>query len=558
MRPGLPSLHGDPLLHAILARRVADPAEARDFLDHQPRPAPDPHLLPGLPEAVERIARALQRHEPIGIFGDYDTDGITSSALLTLALRAASRGTQPVAVRLPLRREGYGLSAAGVDELAAAGARLLITIDCGSKDHDAVARARQRGMDVIVIDHHRMTEAPPAEALLVSAQHVNGAPYRAMSAAGLAFLLATALARAGWDAGDGPGLEPNSLLDLAMIGLVGDVSPLTGENRHLVRDGLRRLRMQPRLGLRAMAEVAGIGLDRIVSTDVAFQVSPRLNAPGRLSDPRPAFDLLLATDGRLAENLARVVEQANQRRKVQQNRILHDIENALAENPYLLERRVLVFTGADWEPGIVGLAASKLADRFDRPVIVGTIAGDVVHGSARSIPGFDITAALTAHAALLSRHGGHERAAGLTLPMAKLAELDEALQGAIAESAARLPGPPRLEIDADLAPERLRLETATLIQTLGPFGEGNPVPLLRVRAVSLRNYQAIGRERQHLKLHVGESGRPVEAILWNGAARSRELTGERAVDLVGALEINRWNGTTRVQVRLSDFRGAGR
>ena len=387
LRDGLPEFHSDPLIHAILARRLADAAEAADFLNADERTAPDPHLLPGMTEAAERIAGALRRGEPIGVFGDYDTDGVTSAALLTLALRAASGGAQPVAVRLPRRREGYGLSKTGVEDLAAAGARLVVAVDCGSKDHEAVDRARQLGMDVVVLDHHRITDAPPAHAIVASAQLREDAPYANVSAAGVAYLLATALARDGFDSGDGVGEEPTSLLDLAMIGLVGDVSSLSGVNRALVRDGLRRLRQDPRPGLRALCDCAGIDARTLSSTEIAFQVSPRLNAPGRLDDPRPAYELLVTRDRREAERLAEQAEQANQRRKLLQDRVVRDIESELDANPSRLDRRVLVFSGSDWQPGIVGLAASKLAERHDRPVIVLTVSDGVAHGSARSVRG---------------------------------------------------------------------------------------------------------------------------------------------------------------------------
>ncbi len=554
LEPGLPRFHDDGLLHAILARRLDDRAAAIDFLDSRARPAPDPFLLPGLGEAVERLIAAIRHNEPIGIFGDYDTDGVTSSALLALALRAASGGVQPAQVRLPLRSEGYGLSEAGVDDLAAAGVKLLIAVDCGSKDHAAVTRARQRGIDVVIVDHHRITEAPPEGAILASAQTCPNAPYRALSAAGLAYLLATALAHRGFDAGDGPGREPASLLDLAMIGLIGDVSTLTGVNRALVRDGLRRLRARPRPGLAALAEIAGLPLRTATSTDVAFLISPRLNAPGRLYDPRPAYELLVAETARAARPHAEATERANHQRRVLQSRVLHEIDEMIALQPALLERRVLIFAGQGWEPGIVGLAASKLVDKLDRPVIVMAVDDGVAHGSARSVHGFDITSALTRCANLLLRHGGHERAAGLAAPVEHLESLSDHLHAAMESSEALPPGPPRLEIDADLAPERLRLDTARLLQTLGPFGEGNAAPRLRIPGSQLRDYTIMGRERQHLKLHLGEGGNAAEAILWSGAARSRELVGVRHVDVVGSLEINEWQGAARVQVRVEDFR----
>ncbi len=554
LKGGQPPFHSDPLLHAILSRRLANVTDAADFLNADPRPAPDPHLLPGMTEATARIARALRRNEPIGIFGDYDTDGVTSSALLTLALRAASGGSQPIAIRLPLRREGYGLSETGVEDLARAGSRLLVAVDCGSKDHAAVERARELGLDVVVLDHHRIMVPPPPHAIVASPQLREDAPYKTMSAAGIAYLLATALARDGFDTGGGAGKEPTALLDLAMVGLVGDVSSLTGVNRALVRDGLRQVRHEPRPGLRALCASAGIDPTVLSSTQIAFQLSPRLNAPGRLGDPRPSYELLVTQDLRRAERLAEQAEQANQRRKLLQDRVLRDVETALVADPQQLERRVLVFAGPGWEPGIVGLAAGKLAEKHDRPVIVLTVVDGIAHGSARSVPGFDITSALADSAGALIRFGGHERAAGLALPASNIRDLDDALQRAIAVSHVAPPGLPRLAIDAELEPARLRLETARLIQDLGPFGEGNPVPVLRISRMPIRGYTVMGREKQHLKILTTGGTSDGEAILWSGADRSRELLGARHVDLVGVLETNVWNGTPRVQMRLADFR----
>ncbi|MDF3017596.1 MAG: single-stranded-DNA-specific exonuclease RecJ, partial [Thermomicrobiales bacterium] len=331
-------------------------------------------------------------------------------------------------------------------------------------------------------------------------------------------------------------------------------SSLSGVNRALVRDGLRRLRQEPRPGLRALCDCAGIDVRTLTSTDIAFKVSPRLNAPGRLDDPRPAYELLITRDPRQAAQLAEQAEQANQRRKLLQDRILREIETDLEANPSRLDHRVLIFAGTDWQPGVVGLAASKLAEQYDRPVIVLTVSDGVAHGSARSVPGFDITGALSTVKSLLIRHGGHERAAGLALSASEIANLDDALQGAIAESAAEPPGPARLAIDADLESARLRLDVARLIESLGPFGEGNPVPMLRVTRVPIRGYTVMGREKQHLKiLTSGEAG-PVDAVMWSGASRSQQLIGARHVDLVGFLETNFWKGASRVQVRVADFR----
>jgi single-stranded-DNA-specific exonuclease len=528
--------------------------EMAEFLDPSPRPAPDPLRLPGMFEATERIASALRHSEAIGVFGDYDTDGVTSAALLTLALRAASGNAQPVSVRLPRRDEGYGLSVTGVDDLAAAGVRLLIAVDCGSNDHGAVERARQHQMDVVIVDHHRIGVGPPHGALIASPQLSDDAPYRNVSGAGLAYLLATALAHAGFDTGGGPSMEPTTLLDLAMIGIIGDVSSLTGVNRPLVRDGLRRMRERPRVGLKALSESAGIDVATLSSTQIAFQISPRLNALGRLGDPRPAYDLLVTTNVQEASQLAAQAELANRQRKVIQDRILRDVETSLLADPTQLNRRVLVVSGSGWESGIVGLAASKLVDRYRRPVVVLAVDDGVAHGSARSIPDFDIAGALSVSADLLIRHGGHDQAAGLSLLESDVAAIAAALDEAAERSQLEAPAPSRLVIDADLEPARMRLEVTRLIQSLGPFGQGNPVPMLRVRQLPLRGYSVMGRERQHLKIHTAGPAGMVDAILWNGALRSRELVGARKIDLVGHLESNVWNGSQRVQLQVVDFR----
>jgi single-stranded-DNA-specific exonuclease len=553
--PAFRAAHPDPLIADILARRLNDPAEIADFLDIDPRPAPNPWLLPNMDHAVKRIARALQQGERIGIFGDYDTDGVTSTAILTLALCAASGGAQPQQVRLPYRAEGYGLSVVGVTDLADAGTQLLIAVDCGSKDHEAVALACKRGLDVIIIDHHRIIETPPDDAIIVSAQLDPTSPYLGMSASGLAYLVAVALAQSGLDAGDGPGVEPRSLLDLAMIGLVGDVSPLVGVNRAIVRDGLRVLRNgHVRPGLQALAESAGMELRRISSAEIAFQLSPRLNAPGRLSDALPAYKLLMSDNLTEARSFASLVSQANQRRKTMQQKIHGEVEALLSRDPPRMQRRFLLVSGQDWEKGIVGLVASKLSEQLDRPVGVLSITNGEAHGSARSIPGFDLAGALADHDHLLLRHGGHERAAGLAVAADRLADLEEALHLAVIAAATPPPGPGRLEIDADLPAERMTLETLGEIQKLGPFGEANPQPVLRVRGATLRDYTTMGSERQHLKLHIGNGISAPSAILWSGAHRSRELVGKRSVDLAGVLECNEWQGTRRLQMRLIDFK----
>jgi single-stranded-DNA-specific exonuclease len=264
----------------------------------------------------------------------------------------------------------------------------------------------------------------------------------------------------------------------------------------------------------------------------------------------------VAEDWAEARSLASLVSQANQRRKITQQKIHSDVLALLDRDPSRLDRRFLLVSGEEWEKGIVGLVASKLSEQLDRPVGVLSITGDEAHGSARSIPGFDLAAALADHDHLLLRHGGHERAAGLAVATDRLQDLEEAMHLAVIAAGTPEPGPGRVEIEADLPVERLTLETLGEIQKLGPFGEANPQPVLRVRRAPLRDYTTMGSERQHLKLHIGSGFAGVSAILWSGAHRSPELVGRRYVDLAGVLECNEYQGTRRVQVRLLDFKVA--
>lgn len=551
---GGPALHPDPLLAVLLAGRVADAAAAAAFLDPRPRPAPDPFALPGMEAAASRVGRALADREPIALFGDYDVDGVSATALLVRAFRAATGGTAPLVVRLPNRREGYGLNPAVVEELAAAGASLLIAVDCASGDHLNVAHARYLDLDVVILDHHQLDDGTPDDAIVVSAFRRPDGPYRELSAAGVAYLLAVALARLGHDLGEGPGREPRRLLDLCALGTVGDVVPLTGVNRALVRDGLRRIAERPRAGIRALCQRAAVSPPTLTSEEIAFKVAPRLNAAGRMADPRLALDLLLTDDPPAAAALAHQLEGLNTRRRGESQRVVAEAEALVLARPDLADRRLLVVARPDWGRGVLGLAAGRLAERFGRPVVVLADDGAVSRGSARSVPGFDIARALADCDGLLEAHGGHSQAAGLTLRSAALPRLEAALEAAIAEAALAPAGPPALRIDADCPPSRLDLATAAEIDRLQPFGAGNPRPLLRLPGLTVRSYNLIGRDGSHLKLHLETPRGVVPAVYWGAAARSRELLHRPRLDLVATVGLDHWNGQRRLHVEVKDFR----
>lgn len=554
--PHLPRLHADPLLHALLARRVSTPAEAAEFLDRSQRAMPDPFVLPGMAEATARLARAIKAGETVAVFGDYDADGITSAAIATLALRAASAGALPALVELPTRADGYGLNPDAIRRFAADGASLLLALDCGSSDHEALALARSLGMDAIVVDHHDLHGPSPDGATLVSARLDPASPYRGLSAAGLTLLVATALGRSGFDVGDGPGRDPVALTDLAMIGIVADVCDLRGVARAIVRDGLRRARTAPRPGLSALLRGMDLDPSKLDSRHVARRLGPALNAPGRRTDPTPAFDLLLAGSALGANGYVAEVLAALEWARAERTRHASEQAAGFRRLPGWEGRRVAVLAADECPSGIAGSVASHLAAELARPVVVLGRQGDRLRGSARSHGGFDIGSALQGLSHLLVRSGGHRMAAGLELEAANLERLREALEGAAAAAGVE-PGPMGiLDLDADLPVERIERGTLDLLDGLRPFGQGNPEPLLRVPGAAVLDAASFGRDGSHLRLRLRTANGPASVIAWGQASRRHEAVPGAAIDLAGRLDRNVWNGQETVRFVAEDFRPA--
>ena len=556
-------LHPDPLIAALLARRgITDAAAAAGFLATHPRSAPNPSRLPGMDDAVARISRALDSGEQIAIFGDYDADGVTATALLTRALRCAATDPRVITPRLPNRAEGYGLNPTAITALAAGGATLLIAVDCGSSDPVNVAHARALGLDVVILDHHQMDGPGPPEAIVVSAQRLppetlaaTPAGYQTLAAVGVAYLLVAALARHGYRVDGDQGEPETDLLDYVALGTIADVVPLHGMNRDLVRDGLRRLRERPRPGVAALCRRAGLDPATVNAEAVAFKLAPRLNAAGRMGDPTVALDLLLSDDPRTALTLADQLEAINLARRQQSQAIERAATDLIDREPGCLDRPLIVLSQPNWSAGVLGIVAGRLANRYGRPAIVLNNDGQVSKGSARSVAGFDITAALTAGLHLLQAHGGHGQAAGLTVTNNDLPALTAHLEQAVSASGVVIPAPAELRIDADLDTDRLTLGTARLLETLEPYGTGNPQPLLRVRNLKILKYSTMGKDASHLKLHLA-SPAGATALMWGAAHRSRELLRNPVIDLVATLSVDHWGGHPRLQIEVKDFRPA--
>ncbi len=551
----LAALHANRLVARVLyARGVTDPAAARAFIDSRPAAPPSPWELPNMEEAAERVTQALDAEETVAIFGDYDADGVTSAALLTRALRH-HLGPDRIVTLLPEREEGYGVSLRGVGDAARAGATLLIAVDCGSNDHAAVGAARKAGMDVVVLDHHQIAGDPPEDAVVVSPQLGGDPAYRDLTGVGIAWLLVSAMAHNGVTIADPPAKTERGYLDLVAIGTVADVSPLLGINRSIVRDGVAVLRQSIRPGLRALDEQAGRAMPTLTTEDISFAIAPRLNAAGRLGSPRLAYDLLMADDPASAQMLAIELERVNRQRKSLAAAIEEQAVERILALPDWDDWPVLMASGTDWPAGMVGTVAAKISEASGRPAILFQACADgVLAGSARSIPGVDITAHLAQLDHLLIRHGGHSGAAGLSLTQEHFEEFAEELAMLVLAGEAEIPAPALLPIDADVEPGDISQETVTALAALEPCGRDNAIPNVRIRGARMVEYATMGSANDHLKIRVLHGDRTLDCVFWGAAHRSRELLKARSVDIVGTLGINTWRNRSRLQLDVKDFR----
>jgi single-stranded-DNA-specific exonuclease len=566
-----------PLLAQCLANRgLTEPSRAMDFLEPRLKQLDDPFLLPNMDAAVTRLFLARSRGEPLVIFGDYDVDGVSSTALLTEVL-----GTLGWAVNhyLPHRLdEGYGLSREGVENcLAKFPSRLLLAVDCGSTAVASIDWLNGRGVDVIVLDHHQVSGPPPAATALVNPRWARAAddspstrpapelgafaqepPSRfcELCSVGLAFKLAHAVVKRGRELGmaGAHDFDLRPLLDLVALGTIADLVPLTGENRILVTAGLKRLNATQRPGFLALKHVAQCP-PRVGVYEVGFQLAPRLNAAGRLETAAAALNLLLARDLSVADPLARELDARNRDRQQIERSIAEEVIGAVRARFNPDSDYVIVEGQLLWHIGVVGIVASRVLREFHRPTII--IGGDseVWRGSGRSIEGFDLAAALDACDDLLLRHGGHAMAAGLSIHSKNL----DALRGRLNEVARRTLSRDRLQpvllLDAEVRLPELSLNQVDELGRLEPAGQGNPPVQLAVRNVSLhRPPQRMGRHQQHAKLWITDARAVGEVVWWNC---DKESLPAGNFDLAFVPQINEYNGSRSLRLKLLDWRPAG-
>jgi single-stranded-DNA-specific exonuclease len=545
----------DPVIARLLVLRgITGAEEASRFLAPSLDHLHDPFALAGMREAVGRLEAAVARGERIAIHGDYDVDGITSTVILRRALEML--GGQVVHFIPERLRDGYGLQPGTIERLHAEGVHVVVSVDCGIRGVEAARRARDLGVDLVVTDHHEPDdELPCALAVINPKRHDCAYPDKHLAGVGVALKLVQALtARAGRQK-----VLPG-FVKIAAIGTLADVVPLVGENRVIARLGLDLLSRGPhRIGLRSLLDASGLSGKTIDGYHIGFVLAPRVNAAGRMSTPDIATRLLLAADEEMAEEARALAEQLNAentRRQEEEASIVAEAKRLVSHDPDIGARTVLVVAGEGWHRGVIGIVASKLVDAFHRPAIVLSLDGDTAHGSCRSIPGFDILAALDTAAPLLLRYGGHKAAAGLTLESARVRELRAAVNAYADERLGPDDLRPRLRIDDALAFSAITGRIAAQVAALAPFGPANPRPVFSASRVDVVDGPRRIKDR-HFKMALRHDGRVLRAIAWRGADRHSFLETHKApVDVAFSLEQNQWNGETYLELTVADLRPA--
>jgi len=526
--------------------------DARRFLSPSLDDLHDPFALAGMPAAVDRILGAIERRERIAIHGDYDVDGVTSTVILRRALELLGADvTHFIPERL---RDGYGLQPASLDRLNTDGVRLVISVDCGIRGVEAALHAKALGLDLIITDHHEPdTELPDALAVINPKRHDCTYPDKNLAGVGVALKLVQALC-----AKSGRTAWLPAFVKVAAIGTLADVVPLTGENRVIAKLGLAMLSKGPhKVGLRSLLDVCGLTGKEIDSYHIGFVLAPRVNAAGRMSTPDIAARLLLASDEALAEEARALAEQLNSenlRRQQEEAEIVAQARKAVETDLEIGSRTVIVVAGEGWHRGVIGIVASKLVDAFHRPAIVLSTDGDVAHGSCRSIPSFNMLAALESCGELMQKFGGHKQAAGLTIDTGRIREL----RSRVNDFADDCLGPddlrPRLWIDGALAFRSITEQVASELGRLAPFGAGNPSPVFQASRVEIIDGPRRIKER-HLKMAFRQDGRVMRGIAWRASEREAFVTEHRgAIDLAFSLEQDVWNGERYLQLSVADFK----
>ena len=541
-RAGIPSL----LACVLSARGVTEPEQAWKLLTPGEEPLLDPMLLKDMDRAVLRVTRALKRGETIAVYGDYDVDGITATCLLTDCLtRLGGRVRSYIPDRL---EEGYGLNEEAVLHLARQGVTLIITVDCGITAAREVEFARELGIDVVITDHHECKQAIPEAAAVVD-PHRPDCPYPFKGLAGVGVALKLAMAAAGPDRA---GLVFREYADLAAVGTVADVMPMTGENRTIVQTGLAALAHPRRVGLAQLMEEAGLGDKPVTSVSIGYTLAPRINAAGRMGQADLAAELLLTRDPGRAAALAQELCALNRERQTIECEIFQECVQRLERRP---QSGIILLADEHWHQGVVGIVASRLTEKYSCPAFMVCLDQGIGKGSCRSWGGVNLFHLLTQCQDLLEGFGGHAMAAGFTVREENIPALERRLRQLVLKERAGEELPSLLEIDAAVLPQELTVEAVEALDALEPCGAGNPRPVLVLTGAHVISAAQVGRGR-HLKLRLEGRGVPLDAIFFSVDGSELGLTPGCRVDVAFYPQINDFRGVRSVQLQVVDLRHA--
>ncbi|MDD4924470.1 MAG: single-stranded-DNA-specific exonuclease RecJ [Dehalococcoidales bacterium] len=530
------------LIQLMYNRGLTDIAHIESFTKADSSLSGDPQLLPDIHQAINRIYQGLLSGEKIAVYGDFDVDGITGTAILVQGLKALGGDVTPY---IPHRiREGHGLNSDALDYLKNEGMSLVITVDCGVTGIAQVKKAKRHGLDIIITDHHTpLGELPDAVAVVDPKREDSRYPFNELAGVGVAYKFLEALYN-----GMGKEKQIENFLDLVALGTVADMMPLLGENRYLVKQGLKVLSKNRRPGIREISMLAGIDATSIGTEEISWALAPRLNAAGRLEHALTSYKLMVTDSTEEAQDLSILLEEQNSERQKMTSRSLAKAKEQVQAKGIT---PLLIASDPDYPPGIIGLVAGRLSEEFYRPSIVIKVGEKSSNGSCRSIPEFNIIKALNECHELMSDFGGHARAAGFTMPTKNLSKLEEKLNLMAQEQLAGLDLRPRLDIDAEMKLSQMGGETYQSLQSLAPFGMGNPIPTFLSRSVEVVDCQTMGNNGGHLRLKLRQNNVNWEAVAFGLGECSKEMHSH--IDIVYNLRLERWRGEERLRLNIQDL-----
>lgn len=535
-------------VHRLLIKRGLSEENINNFLSPSWDDLYDPYLLKDMDKAVARIEYAIQKQESIWIYGDYDVDGITSVSLLVKCFDILKH---PVKYYIPDRHsEGYGLNTEAIDYMKEQGAHVVITVDCGISAVKEAQYSQSIGLDMIITDHHECQEIIPAAIAVINPKQPDCQyPYNMLAGVGLAFKLSMALLGEEWK------MHRDDLAELAAFGTIADIAPLADENRIITKKGLEALNNTTNLGFKALIDCSGLG-DKTISTgQVGFVLAPKINAAGRIDDPRLGVELLITKSAERAEEIAILLKETNDKRQSLEKGILEEALATVESYSGYLEDKITLVKGMDWNSGVIGIVASRLVEKYKRPAIVFTEIDGIAKGSARSIEGFDIFEGLCQFQDLYLKFGGHEQAAGLSIPIENYEKFEMLLKNYCKETIEDYLLIPSVHIDEDIEISDITHGLLEDLEHMEPHGVGNPKPVFRIKGIRVEKKIAFGKEKQYLKLELAGQMRTFEALSFDTNGLLDPFRSGDMIDIVFNLEMNRFRGMETIQFMIKDLRG---